>query len=136
MTRSDNRPVTLQERPVIANSVDADLFVSVHNNALPDGVDPRTNNGVSAYYYHPHSSGLARCIHEEMLLATGLPDHGWYHGNLSVIRPTQYPAVLVECDFQILPEREAALKTAGYRRTVARAITRGIERFLEGYDGE
>ncbi len=134
MTRRDAGPLALYDRPVIANEVEADLFVSVHNNALPDGVDPYQNHGTSAYYYHPHSAELARSILEQMAMHTGQPNHGFYHGNLAVQRPTQYPAVLVECAFQIIPEWEARLKTDDFRREVARAITRGIENFLESYD--
>jgi N-acetylmuramoyl-L-alanine amidase len=134
LTRRDSSPLPLDERPVIAGMHDADLFVSIHNNALPDGVNPLTNHGTSSYYYHPHSMELARTIHREMVAATEQPDHGLYHGNLAVSRPTQYPAVLVECAFQILPEDEAKLKTEEFRRTVARAIVRGIESFLESYN--
>ena len=134
MTRDDDSHVELYDRPTIAKLNDADLFVSVHNNALPDGVNPFLNHGTSAYYYHPHSIGLARAIQKEMVEATGLPDHGLYHGNLAVNRPTQYPAVLVECAFMMIPEQEALLKTYDFRKKVAGAIMRGIENFLREYD--
>lgn len=133
MTREDDSHVDLYDRPAIAKLSDADLFVSIHNNALPDGVNPFTNNGTSSYYYHPHSIDLARCIHTEMLKATGLPDHGLYHGNLAVNRPTQYPAVLVECAFMMIPQQEAMLKTDKFRKKVAKAITKGIKNFLKEY---
>lgn len=136
MTRKDTSHVPLYDRPSLAKAADADLFVSVHNNALPDGVNPVTNNGTSSYYYHPHSMPLARAIHRRMIAATGLPDHGLYYGNLAVQRPTQYPAVLIECAFMIIPEQEALLKTKRYRIAVARAIADGIEEFLEGYDDD
>ncbi|MFZ5980614.1 MAG: N-acetylmuramoyl-L-alanine amidase family protein [Candidatus Zixiibacteriota bacterium] len=134
MTRDDNRNVALYDRPVIAKAADADLFVSVHNNALPDGVNPFENYGVSTYYYHPHSIELARAVQQEMKKETGLPDYGLYHGNLAINRPTQYPAILVECTFMILPEQEARLKTYQFRKKAARAIVRGIEDFLKEYD--
>ncbi len=134
MTREDDSHVELYDRPMIARLNDADLFVSIHNNALPDGVNPFTNNGTSSYYYHPHSIDLARCIHTEMLKATGLPDHGLYHGNLAVNRPTQYPAVLVECAFMMIPQQEAMLKTDKFRKKLAKAITKGIKNFLKEYN--
>lgn len=132
MTRDDDRHVELYDRPMIAKLNDADLFVSIHNNAVPDGVNPFTNNGTSTYYYHPHSIDLARCIHAEMVNATGLPDYGLFHGNLAVNRPTQYPAVLVECAFMIIPEQEAVLKTDKFRKKAAKAIAQGIRNFLKG----
>jgi N-acetylmuramoyl-L-alanine amidase len=133
MTRENNSHVELYDRPVIAKQNDADLFVSIHNNALPDGVNPFVNFGSSTYYYHPHSINLARAIQGELVKATKLGDYGLYHGNLAVNRPTQYPAVLVECAFMILPEQEALLKIDKFRSKVANAITKGIENFLKQY---
>lgn len=134
MTRDDMSHVSLYDRPSIAKAAGADLFVSVHNNALPDGVNPFANHGVSTYYYHPQAIELARAIQGELMKATKMPDFGLYHGNLAVNRPTQYPAVLVECAFMIIPEHEAMLKTERYRKKVAEAIRKGIEKFLKDYD--
>ncbi len=136
MTREDTSDVPLYDRPKIALENDADLFISIHNNALPDGVNPFTNNGTSTYYYHSHSIELARAIHPELVKATGLTDHGMFHGNLAVLRPTQYPAVLLECAFMMIPEQEAMIKDDNFRSKVAKAITKGIEKFLEKYDHE
>jgi len=133
MTRDDASHVALYDRPAIANANNADLFVSIHNNALPDGVNPFVNNGSSTYYYHPHSIKLARAIQKEMVQSVRLGDYGLYHGNLAVNRPTQYPAVLVECAFMILPEQEAMLKTEKFQKKVAKAVCKGIENFLKGY---
>jgi N-acetylmuramoyl-L-alanine amidase len=134
MTRDDMSHVELYDRPAIAKASGADLFVSIHNNALPDGVNPFENNGSSTYYYHLHSLNLARAIQSELSVATGLGDYGLYHGNLAVARPTQYPAVLVECAFMMIPQQEALLKSSKFRNTIAHAIVRGIENYLKEYD--
>lgn len=135
MTHRDSVGVTLYERPEIAKKVDADLFVSIHNNALPDGVNPFANNGSSVYYYHRHSFGLAENVYDRMIDKIKLPRHGLYYGNLAVNRPTQYPAILVECAFMMLPEQEAMLKKKDFQENIAKAITDGIEDFLEEYAG-
>ena len=69
-----------------------------------------------------------------MVERTELRDHGLYSGNLAVIRPTPYPAVLVECTFMLLPDQEAALKTDDFRRKTAEAIKEGISDFLRSYE--
>jgi N-acetylmuramoyl-L-alanine amidase len=133
LTRRDDSPVALYDRPQIALAHNADIFISLHNNALPDGVNPLENNGTSIYYYHPHSIDLARAVHDEILKATDLPSHGLYYGNLAVNRPTRYPAVLIESAFMMIPEQESLLKTEKFREKIAKAIRKGLERFLKEY---
>ncbi len=132
LTRYDDEPLPLYDRPKIAVEEKADIFISIHNNALPDGTNPFVNNGVSVYYYHPHSAALARSVHESLVRSLDLKDFDWYYGNLAVIRPTQYPAILVECAFMMIPEQEARLRTGKFRREISRAIVAGIEDFLRG----
>jgi len=134
LTRQDMSDLPLNSRPAIAKKNKADLFVSIHNNALPDGVNPFVNNGVSTYYYHPHSIELAKDIQKELMKNIGLGNYGLYYGNLAVDRPTQYPAVLVECAFIMLPEQEALLKTEQFQNKLASSIRRGIEKFLREYE--
>lgn len=132
LTRDDDLPLALYDRPKIAVREKADIFISIHNNALPDGVNPFVNNGVSVFYYHPHSAQLARSVHNALVRRLDLPDFDWYYGNLAVARPTQYPAILVECAFMMIPEQEARLKTAEFRNQIARAIVEGVKDFLRG----
>ncbi len=136
MTRDDNSHVALYDRPAIAKAADADIFISMHNNALPDGVNPFEHNGSSTYYYHPHSINLAKNIQSQLTKATKLDDYGLYYGNLAVNRPTQYPAVLIETAFMIIPEQEALLKTEKFRKKVAKGIVKGIENFFKEYHND
>ncbi len=130
MTRSADTPLPLYERPALAAGYAADIFISVHNNAVPDGVNPLTNNGTACFFYHAQAQELAALVHERMVPATGLPDYGLYHGNFAVIRPTGYLAILVECAFMMIPEQEMALQTEEFRDKIARAITNGILDFV------
>ncbi|MFH2036955.1 MAG: N-acetylmuramoyl-L-alanine amidase [Candidatus Zixiibacteriota bacterium] len=130
MTHEGDMGASLYGRPEIAKAVEADLFVSIHNNALPDGVNPFENNGTSAYYYHPHSKALAELIHSEIVDRVEIRSHGLYYGNLAVIRPTQFPAVLIECAFMMIPEQEAMLLSTKHQKKFAKAIRIGIEKFL------
>ncbi len=128
MTREDTSHVDLRARVPMARAARPDIFISVHNNALPDGVNPFENHGVSTFYYHPQSKALAESIQTELLRIPGNRDYGLYHGNLYVARLTVCPAVLVECGFMMIPENEAKLKSKGWQERLSRAIARGIER--------
>jgi N-acetylmuramoyl-L-alanine amidase len=131
MTRTGSEDVPLAERPGIAMAGGSNLYVSVHNNAVPDGVDPRKRNGTSVYFHHPHSRALARTVHSQTRKATGLPDYGLTQANFAVIRPPQYPAVLVECAFMVLPEQEEMLDNDAFVSRVAHGIADGIADFAK-----
>ena len=130
MTRIDARPVDLYPRVRFADSANAELLVSIHNNALPDGVNPFSNNGSSAFYNHPRALPLARAIMRQLVARFGTPDLGVGRGDLALVRPTWMPAVLTEGLFMMIPEQEAALRSPEGRRAYARAVFEGIRQFL------
>lgn len=131
MTRATaDSALGLYDRTNLAVAAGGQLYVSLHNNALPDGVNPFESNGTSVLYYHPQSRPLAEAIQEELLPETGLKDHGVWYQNIAVGRMNEMPSVLVESAFMMLPDQEAALRTPAFRRRIARGIADGIERFL------
>lgn len=131
MTRVGSEDVPLAQRPGIASAAGAHIYVSVHNNAVPDGVNPRRRNGTSTYYHHPHSRDLARSVHTHTRKATRLADYGLTQANFAVIRPPQYPSVLVECAFMILPEQEEMLDNDEFVARTAHGIADGIADFVK-----
>jgi N-acetylmuramoyl-L-alanine amidase len=132
MTRTADVPVDLQARTRFADSVGAELLVSIHDNALPDGLNPFTNNGSSVFYNHPRSLPLARAIQRALVRRLGLRDLGAARGDLALVRPTWMPAVLSEGLFLMLPEQEAALRNPEGQRRYALAVRDGILDFLRG----
>jgi N-acetylmuramoyl-L-alanine amidase len=131
MTREGDSSIALYERPKFAYRHSPDVYISVHNNALPDGINPFYNNGSSTYYYESHSHDLAQLVQTRLVKATGLPDIGLYNGNFAVIRPTGYLAILVECAFMMIPEQEMALKEPSFQKKIAGAIVNGVLDFVD-----
>jgi N-acetylmuramoyl-L-alanine amidase len=131
LSRTTDSAVGLWERVALADSIDAELLISIHNNALPDGVNPFTNNGTSVFYNHPRSIPLAFAIQRELVTELGLPNLGVGRGDLALVRPTWMPAVLTEGLFMMLPRQEAALKSDQGQLLYARGVFEGIKDFLE-----
>jgi N-acetylmuramoyl-L-alanine amidase len=130
-TRSDMHGLSLKARIKLSGIIDADIFLSLHHNALPDGVNPETHRGSSTYYYLPQSRKLAELIQEELVKNLKLPDFGLFWDNLAVCRIPFMPAVLCEPAFIIHPVEESFIASEGYRQTCAKAIVRALERFLK-----
>jgi N-acetylmuramoyl-L-alanine amidase len=132
MTRTAPGAFPLNERPVLARRANAHAFVSIHLNALPDGVNPFSAHGTGAYYFNGHSVALARELQRGMVRQMGLRDIGTNYDNLAVLRPTWMPAVLCEGAFLMIPEQEAALRTAEFQDRYALGVVEGIEAYFKG----
>ena len=129
LTRTGSVPVGLYDRTNLALRVGADILISVHNNALPDGANPFTHHGFSVYYYQPHSLGLARAIHDSYRSHTQLPDYGLYYDNLALARPTEEPAVLTESAFIMWPPEEMLLRDDSFQAKLAATLADGMQRW-------
>lgn len=126
MTRSIDQSVDLYARSGLANTLGADLFVSVHCNASVEHDDAL---GVYTCAYSQGTDGwqLAQILRETMLDATGAADFGMEERpNLAVLRTAQVPAALVECGFMSTPSELALLTQPEYQDKLARGIADGI----------
>ena len=132
MTRTTDTPVDLAWRPIYADSVDADLLISVHNNALPDGVNPLTNSGTSVFYNQPRSAPFARAVQAALVKRLALRDLGVGRGDLALVRPTWMPSILTEAMFMAIPEQESALRSPLGQRMYAEGVYAGVLEYLKG----
>jgi N-acetylmuramoyl-L-alanine amidase len=130
MTRRGDESVSLVERTTLARERDVDLWVSVHNNAFPDGVNPWENNGTSVYFNHPRAAGLAWSVQRALLAEMGLRDLGVGRADLHQARFTWAPSILTENAFMMIPAQEAFLGSPAGQRRIAEAHVRGIEAWL------
>src|SRR3989442_8553321 len=131
LTRTDSTPIELFPRTHFAELHDADILVSIHANALPDGVNPFTNSGTSVYYFQPRSTRLARELDRALVTEFHVRDLGIGRGDYALVRPTWMPAALTEGLFIMLPEQEALLGSEDGQWRYARGVVSGIENFLQ-----
>ncbi|HUQ80337.1 MAG TPA: N-acetylmuramoyl-L-alanine amidase [Gemmatimonadaceae bacterium] len=130
MTRTTAEPLALAIRPVLARQAGAHAFISIHLNALPDGVNPFTAHGTGSYYFHPSGEALAREVQRGMVRRMGLRDLGINYDNLSDLRHPWMPSVLTEGAFIMIPEQEAAVKTPEFQERYALGVAEGIEAYF------
>jgi N-acetylmuramoyl-L-alanine amidase len=132
LTRDNNSPVDLRQRIRIAENVDADVMVSLHADAPPEGVDPYTIAGTRTFFLQPSAHRLASYVQQEIIRSLGLPDRGIAQRDLAILRSTWFPAILCEIGTLTIPEYEAGFKEDQILRAYAQAIVDGIERFFDG----
>ncbi len=129
LTRDSDVFVDLYDRPGLANRIGADLFVSIHCNAMPQ---PNTNYGTETYYYHDRSKCLGLIMQSELVRKLGRRDNGLRWANFCVIRESKMPAVLVELMYLNHDEEHAILMRPETRAAAAEAIFEGLRQYVEG----
>jgi N-acetylmuramoyl-L-alanine amidase len=123
LTRNADYFVSLQGRTAMANRARANVFVSIHANAVGGG---RSNvNGMETFY--TGNRELAEAIHRSILRnVTVANDRGVKNSRFYVLRTSRMPAALVEVGFVTGTIDNARLRDPAYRSQMARAIAQGI----------
>lgn len=130
MTRSTDVFVGLEERAEMANSWGADLFVSIHNNSMHEGM-----KGSMTFYYPTSYKGktYAKMILDNMydkLNMGAMGSSGLRSANYVVLRQTKMPAVLVEVACMSHPDDLNLLKSEAFRQKTAEVLADSIIQIL------
>lgn len=123
-TRLDDSYPTLGDRTVLANEIDADFFLSIHNNWHT----PRAK-GTETYYMTgagTKSIQMAKIFQKAIISASGTYDRGHKDKNLFVLRNTKMPAVLVEIAFLSNTSDASKLKSESFKKNVANGLYKAI----------
>jgi N-acetylmuramoyl-L-alanine amidase len=153
LTRDDDRLIDLSDRPRMAASHRADLFLSIHfnsaGNADAQGVETyvlptpgsrsTSDNGRkpvdtathSGNYFDGANAVLAHGIHRRLIRGLRAPDRGLRRARFVVLREATCPAVLIECGFLSNAAEAYKIQSSYYLDALAEAITGGTMSYLQ-----
>ena len=127
-TRTEAESPEDSERARRANSLGADLFLSLHLNAHKEP----TAQGSSAYYFRTSAAAaaLAESIQGEVV-GLGLKDCRSHASSFALLKETRMPAVLLEPAHVSSPDDAKQLDDPDFRVSLARAIVAGMQGYYE-----
>lgn len=140
LTRNEDIQLSYEQRASIAGDWGADLFVSLHHNAI-DG-KPEVNYTTVWYHgdveYRPSNLDLARYLCDGLYDALALPritdvplksDALMYASGFAVLRHATVTAALCESSFFTNPDEEQRLRTPAYNLREAYGLFMGLARY-------
>lgn len=124
---SNRKSVDIRKRLAFIEEKEADLFISIHLNAIPS----EKWSGAQTFYYpsYPENKSLAIHIQDELIHnlentnRTPLSINGIY-----LLKHVEVPGALVEIGFLSNEKERELLKDTGYQKQVAASIYQGIIR--------
>lgn len=137
-TRLDDTNPTLQDRAGMANQLNADLFISVHNNSSSTGKFSDLNGTMVLYSPDANDSSskrLAQICLENVTKSAGSTDRGLVKGdNIYIVRASEVPVALIEVGYMTNLEELNNLCMPAYQKKVAQGIYNAImEAFEKGF---
>ncbi len=149
LTRSSDTLIDLPERPEIARRRGADMFISLHWNAVDSSKSEV--KGAEVYCLTPagapssNTSGelgdastkpgnllddknmfLAYTIQKSLAKNLSLEDRGVHHARFAVLRTAVMPAVLIEGGYMSHPSESKRIYDSAWRKQMAKAIVEGV----------
>lgn len=131
MAREDDTYIAKEDRVVAANQEQADIYVSIHQNAS----EINDASGIEVWYDGTDtgrdSKRLAQLMWQQTMISTGT-DMRELRGDADfhVTGKTTMPACLVECGFLSNTDERLKLATPEYREQIAAGIVQGIEYYF------
>ena len=152
LTRTDDRFIALPARAEFANKAGADLFVSIHFNAVANNpavrgtetyvLTPRFQRSTSSPLptpddkldqpgnRHDHwSAVLGAQMHRQLLGKLRTEDRGYKRARFAVLRLVDCPAVLVEAGYLSNDAEARKIATEAYRGDIAEALAAAIHAY-------
>lgn len=132
LTREDNETqLSLEDRVTMAEEQNADLFISIHQNACDE--KESSVEGVEVWYRgnNPDCKRLAQLVSMGAVDKTGAKERELVESDeLYVIRESSMPSCLIETGFLSNKKERKALSDPAYQEKMAAGIAWGIQYYF------
>ncbi len=131
-TRTDDRYISVFDRPRIAEVNKAEILISIHANSY---IHQKVKGTETLYNpLHLENFRLAQSLQSELIAQLRLVDRGLRpRTDLAVLNGAKMPAALVEVAFLNYPEEEKLLRSSEFQYQAAQAMYDGIIRYFRQY---
>ena len=127
---SSKKTSDLKARTNLATNVNADLYISIHQNSYQDP----SVCGPQVFFYEHSADGeaLAKCIQDSLNteLAIARPRVHKGNGSYYILKRSEGTTVIVECGFLSNPQEEEKLQQTTYQDQVVQAVFDGTMAYL------
>ncbi len=127
LTRSDDEFLSLDERTVISNQSNADVFISLHYDSTEIANEV---SGTTTYYYHDKDIPLAETISANFQQNGILPNNDFRFGDFYVTRENTQPAILIELGYLNNDVDQLTVNSSDYQTSVAEIIYQSLNQYF------
>lgn len=140
--------VKLDDRAIMANNANADIFLSLHFNSM--GTAPSSVHGIETFYYKPNpkypsvinkdlhddpkrladSKRLATVMQQELIKSTGAHWRRVDGKAFRVIKEAKMPAALLEFGFMSNRAEWHKIQENWYQNVMADAVVKAVDRYF------
>lgn len=122
----DWTPFSLAQRAIFANTVQADVFVSLHLNSHTS----RRTHGLIVFYWRPEDKPFAELLQKRLSKKLGLNDRGTDTAPFTVLVWSPVPAVLIELGFLSNRREAKRLSNPQFREKAALVLAEVLDEWI------
>ena len=123
LTRSADDFVSLDQRVETAHNHSADLFISLHYDAIAEA---NSMSGTTTYHYFDEHRELANTVNQYLTNNAPLNNNGVRFGDYYVLRTNRQPSILLELGYMNHSLDVQYIDTQAYQATVVEAIYQAL----------
>ncbi len=130
LTRSTDYDVPLYDRIKLAKAYDANILVSVHMGATPQGENPLTEGGTRVHYGNESAKQLAESIKNGVISKLSTADAGINRSGAAILQPTEYLGVSIDLCNMVNPDDSVVYHSDKFTQKAAEGISAGIVKYV------